>query len=109
MREPVKFQGKIIGELDWARKIYFTPRNENHVFRKFGDGFGISCKVIDALMMKKIETVVVIFQEREALVAPLLSWVTRGEQWKDGEDEQLILPGKFFNMKRLVERQEVLG
>ncbi len=108
MREPVRFQGKIIGDIDKEKQLYISHRRREHIFRKFGNGFGLSAKVIDVLYSQDIVNIVIIFEDKQALFATLDLFITKGEKWMDGDDEQMILPQKFFTEKRVEEEQAKL-
>jgi len=102
----VIFKNKIIGIIE--NDTYISERTREHIFRKFGNGFGISAKVIDFLESKNISKVRIIFEGRHSLECSLDLFYCRGEQYKDGDDLQFILPNKFFNQKIVNEVQNVL-
>ncbi len=99
MKEKFLFKGKIIGEVDLEKKYYITHRTREHVFRKFGNGFGLSTKVIDALYERDIELIVINFEGKEFLWVHIDRFAFKGETWKDGDDEQLVLAREHWQDK----------
>ena len=93
----VIYAGKRVG---WIRgKTYITKRNyEDHYFRKF-KGFAISRKVLDALVKEGVETILIIFSDRNGeklLRSHIKQWYEEGFDYlyilEDGSrDEQLVL------------------
>ncbi len=108
MKTTVFFKKKKIGVVDSERNAYLTYRNDNHVFHKFGEGFGVSIGVLDLLRQKEIEYVIVNFKNMKAYVAQTVDFLVLGEDYKDGNDVQLILPLKYWNKKPMEEFQSAL-
>ena len=86
----------VIGNIDRERGIYFSRRTKRHYFINF-NGFGISCNVLDALINDKIEHISIEFQGHN-LNTTVSQFLVHGQDWTDGNDKQLILPIKYFNV-----------
>lgn len=93
---PVILGGKRRGLIDEENGIYLTDRSVETMFHKFGDGFGLSIKIIDFLVDKKVDFVVVNFENRKSFWVNLGLFNLYGEEYSDGQDEQKILPLKYW-------------
>ena len=100
MIKNIFFSGKLIGKIDYERGVYLSYRNEKHKFHMWGDGFGLSVKILDLLISENIEYIVINYCNKEGYITPIASFLVNGISWKDKsfgvEEEQLILPLKFF-------------
>lgn len=106
MKEPVILRGVKIGEIDLEKAFYLSHRTQAHYFHKF-EGFGISIKVLDYLMSKKVEKIGIIFENREFYYANIDSFLIHGIEYDDNGDIQLILPLKFYTKYKEEIREEV--
>jgi hypothetical protein len=102
---PVYKNYKIIGYIDTEKSIYISDRTRQHIFLKYGNGFGISVKVLDLLESQGIKLIIIRFEDNNLLSAPLDSFLVHGIEYNDFSDKQLILPFVYFNKKRVDERQ----
>jgi hypothetical protein len=92
MRENIIFHGKVIGEIDHSKHIYITPRTKIHQFRKFDFGFGLSEQVIDVLLEKNVEYIVVVFENVYYYWVRIWDFIFKAAKWSDNGDFQMILP-----------------
>lgn len=108
MKNKIYYMGKIIGELDEEENCFYSTRTPDHIFHIFGEGIGLSEKVIDFLMDKNCERMVISFQNR-LLWVYLVEFVTKGNQYKNiekgKEDLQLIIPFKFWRKEDEIEKR----
>lgn len=97
MREIIRLDGIQIGEIDHNKHIFVTERTEAHKFHIFEDGFGLSDVVLDALLEKGVEYIVVIFEKKDYYWARYWDFVFKSGKFEDNGDLQSILPLKKWN------------
>lgn len=98
------YNGKYIGIV--KGESYITHRRYEHYFRKF-EGFGLSTEVVDELNERGVREVIIIYRNKDGSEALLRSemwqWQFQSIVWVDKsegfEDEQVILPVKFMEVK----------
>lgn len=105
-QEIIFFHGKKLGHIDFTRSAYVSYRNENHQFYKYGNGFGLSVKLIDYLISKNINLVVINYKNQRGFVTEVNEFLTHGVEYDDDGDLQIILPQKFFRENFIEEKQE---
>jgi len=108
MIEKIKKGDKEIGFINYEKNRYVSPRTESHKFRMFGNGFGVSVKLVDYLLEKNIEWIVIDFGRGRYYLARVLDFINKGETWNDNGDDQLILPLNKFNQESTTEVQKQL-
>jgi hypothetical protein len=100
MNEPIFYKGKKIGEVNLEKSYYISYRTDEHIFRIFEDGFGISEKIIDKLDALGIKQILINFKDQELFITSLDRFIIFSKPYSDGEDKQLILPrSHFFKQK----------
>lgn len=103
MIENIFFRGRLIGRINYENKTYFSHREKEHFFVKF-NGWGISLSLLEYLEQKGIEKVIIEFNGflLETTTDKFWAW---GIKWKDStfgkEEEQVILPIKYFNENKV--------
>ena len=113
MKKYIQLDNKIVGfvKITPEERAYYSPREIEHIFRIFGDGFGMSEILLETLREKyKVEKIYIIFRGRK-LKASVQQFFDFGKEWKDGKNDwQLILPLSDFKVGGVVrEVQEKLN
>ena len=112
--------------MDTDNSIYVSDRNKNHVFHIFGNGFGLSLRVLNLLKQYDIKEVIIRYEGIKELKCLVSDFFEYGKRWTDNRqeypdvdgarnsqvyardngktllatnipDEQLILPLIYFN------------
>lgn len=99
---------KIIGNIDKERGMYVSDRSSIHIFKKFGNGFGLSVGILDLLESHGIKKIMIRFENKYEFFTTTDAFLVHGISWNDLGDEQLILPFEYFNRKNVEERQVAL-
>jgi len=107
----IKINGKErnCGYIDWNERVYVSKRTEDHQFRKFGNGFGISIIILNYLQEKGIDVINIAFNSL-TLCSKIADFYEKGVKYQDNGDLQLILPLRYFHVKTnsIVEKQSKL-
>jgi len=98
-------QKKSCGYIDWERHCYISRKEEEHIFRKFS-GWGASICILNYLRSKNIEIIIVVFKGN-FMKSTVQEFYDNGIVYKNGKDNQLILPLKFFKISGKVEEKQV--
>jgi hypothetical protein len=96
----VFLKNKLIGRIDKENKIYVSLRTSEHIFRKYGDGFGISMDVLRYLEENEIDTIIINFENIRAYITDINRFYFHGIEYDFFEDKQLILPIQYFKEKK---------
>ncbi len=107
MKEYIKIKNKIVGVINHETCSYTSPRDARKHYFKMYDGLGMSIKILDYLDSKKIDKIIMDFGGKTLETDIAFFW-SKGEYWKDGNDEQLILQSKYFNQENKIELQSKL-
>ena len=83
---------KIIGNIDSEKGIYVSDRSSIHIFKKFGNGFGLSVGILDLLESHGIKKIMIRFENQYEFIATTDTFLVHGIYYNDLGDEQLILP-----------------
>lgn len=108
MKENIFFKGKLLGTVDTEREVYVSRRTKEHQFHIFGDGFGLSEKVIRRLYDLDVQKILINFEDRHLFWVKLDIFVCKGKDWNDNGDKQIILPLKFWNEDEIKFEQQML-
>ncbi len=94
----MRLRGAIVGfiEIDGRRKVYISRRTMQHQFHMFGNGFGISKRILDYLKNEGVNEIIIVF-ERVKLQTNVQKFYEKGQSYVDGGDEQLILTLSEFD------------
>lgn len=99
MNKELILMGRHVGEVDFDKSCYITKRTNEHMFRKFEYGFGISNKVLDFLIERKIEYIIVIHNNFRIYYTTVDFMLVKGIDYDNEGDKQLILPIHLWKNK----------
>jgi len=92
------------GYIDFKRHCYISKRESEHIFIKF-NGWGLSVCILNYLRSKNIETIIVVF-EGNFMKSTVQNFYENGIVYKDGKDNQLVLPFKFFKYSGKIKEKQ---
>lgn len=103
---PVLMKGKKVGEINTEQSYYISYRNDDHVFRIFGDGFGISEKALLVLEQQGIKHIIINFKDQEMFFTTVKRFLIFSKEYSDKGDKQLILPREHWFKQKPNYKQE---
>lgn len=105
MKNLIFLSQKLLGYIDEERNCYVSYRTRSHQFVKFGYGFGLSEGILDLLIAHQIDKIIIIFEKKKAYWTYPEVFLSKGIDWNDNGDKQLILPLKFWKQEAEVRKE----
>jgi len=106
MKEFIKYKNRFVGYIK-DNNAYYSKRTTDHQFHIFKDGFGMSVVVLNILRERFIEDIFIIFKNK-LYKSSVQMFFDEGEKYKDGNDNQLIIPFHKFEELEYKNKQEKL-
>lgn len=108
MEQEIKYQNKVFGYI--RNDCYITSRTRDHLFRIFGNGFGVSEAIIGMLKTHGVHTIVIKYEGTNVFLLSIYefekhawNYTDTSENIIDKGDKQLVCPLEFWKTEGDIE------